>query len=128
MIFAVIAFINLAIFLYRDEHKRTNDYLKFMLIIVLLANMGYLALAISSTLSEALLANKICYLGGYFLPPITTACICTLCNIKLSKGVKYLCVAFSTFVYGLVLTTGYWDFYYKSASLGREFDAATVVK
>ena len=49
--------------LIRDKDVRLN----LLFVSVLLCNIGYFALSISSTLEEALLANRIAYLGSVFL-------------------------------------------------------------
>lgn len=123
---AILAFLNLAVFLCRDNEKKTSYYLKLLLIIECVANFGYLALGISTTLEEAILANKITYLGGCFMPPIMAFCMCSLCNIRLKRWIKCVCVFFSTAVYAMVLSTGYSDFYYSSICLGKAHDATAL--
>lgn len=123
----ILSFLNLAVFIYRDNDKKTSYYLKVLLIIVCLANFGYLALGVSSTLEEAILANKITYLGGCFMPPIMAACMCSLCNIKLKRWIKCICILFSAAVYAMVLSTGFSNFYYLSIRMGRVHDATALI-
>lgn len=78
----ILSVINLAIVIYRDDAKKTNSYLRILLTIACVANLGYLALGVSTTLEEAILANKISYIGGCFMPPIMLESMCSLCNIK----------------------------------------------
>ena len=100
---AVLAFINLAVFLYRDNDKKTSYYLKILLIIVCLANFGYLAVGMSRTLEEAILANKITYLGGCFMPPIMAYYMCLICNIKVKRWVKCFSLLFYHQIFCLFL-------------------------
>lgn len=122
------ALLNMAVFFYRDEEKKTNYYVRLLLLIICLANFGYLALGTSTTLREAILAKKITYFGGCFLPPIMAACMCSLCNIKIKGGVKCGCILYSALVYVMVMTIGFTDFYYKSVSMGNVFDATALVR
>lgn len=124
---AILAFLNLVVFIYRDNGKKTSYYLKILLIIQCVANFGYLALGVSRTLEEAILANKITYLGGCFMPPIMAYYMCSLCNIKLKRWVKSFCFLFSVAVYAMVLSTGFSNFYYSSIRMGKVHDATALV-
>ncbi|MDD6811524.1 MAG: HD domain-containing protein [Lachnospiraceae bacterium] len=124
---AILSFLNLAVFIFRDNEKKTNYYIKILLIVVCVANLGYLALGVSSTLEEAVLAKKITYLGGCFLPPIIAVCMCSICNIKLKHWLRCLCIFFSAMVYVMVLTAGFSNFYYSSIRMGKVYDATALI-
>lgn len=126
LIMAVLAFINMFVFFYRENDKKTDYYIKLLFILICAANLGYLALGVSQTLEEAVLANKITYLGGCFMPPVMAACMCALCNIKLPHWVEIVCMSFSVFVYCMVLTTGFSDFYYSGMELSKVYDATSL--
>ena len=123
---AVLALVNLGIFIYRDDEKKSHYYSRLMLTISCVANLGYLALGVSSTLEEAILANKITYLGGCFLTPIMAACMCSLCNIKINRWLRCGCILYSVAVYIMVLFTGFTDFYYQSIELAKVYDATAL--
>lgn len=127
LVSVLLSLLNLALFIYTDDGKKLHYYSRLMLTIICIANLGYLALGVSSNLEEAILANKITYLGGCFLPPTMAACMCSICNIRIERWLKCICISFSTAVYTMVLFTGYSDLYYKSIKLGKVFDA-TVLK
>ncbi|MBQ2437049.1 MAG: hypothetical protein II265_03045, partial [Clostridia bacterium] len=82
-------------------------------LLMLISCLGYLAGAISSTVSEAILANKIIYVGGCFVPPVLFFLICAVCNLKLKGWIKNSLYAFSLLVYIMVLSTGFSEIYYK---------------
>lgn len=123
----ILSVINLAIVIYRDDAKKTNSYLRILLTIACVANLGYLALGVSTTLEEAILANKISYIGGCFMPPIMLECMCSLCNIKIRRWAKCTSMLFSALVYAMVLFTGFSDFYYQSVQLENVYDATTII-
>ena len=125
-IMALLSFINLSIFIYRDSNKKMGFYMRLLLIIQCVANFGYLALGMSSTLSEAILANKITYLGGCFMPPIMAYFLCALCNIEIKKWIKCASFLFSVFVYSMVLSTGFNNFYYSSIRMERGHGATAL--
>lgn len=125
---AITAIVNLIVFMCRDDNRKTiYNYMRTLFIIFCIVNLGYVALGVSTSLNEALLAKKIIYLGGCFMPPIMACCICALCNIDLKVWIKKLCYLFSAVVYGMVLTAGYSDLYYKNIELGKVYDATMVV-
>lgn len=84
-----------------------------MFLLMVLSSLGYLTSALSTTTSEAVLANKIIYLGGCFVPPVLFFSICAVCNLKIKGWCKNLLYIFSLFVYFMVLSTGFSEIYYK---------------
>ncbi len=124
---AMLAMVNLAVFILHEDEKKSHYYTRLLLTIMSLANLGYLALGVSNSLEEAILANKITYIGGCFLPPVLAACICSLCNIKIHRMIRFGGILFSSIVYGLVLLTGYTDIYYSDIKLGKVYDASALV-
>ena len=123
---AAITTVAFLFFIYEYENRKTNYYYLVLIMLMMVANAGYLAVALSKTLEEAILANKILYLGGCFVQPVTLFLICTLSNYKLKPWMKYLNYGFSTFVYGMVLTIGYSDLYYKEVYL-KSYKDVTVI-
>lgn len=93
-----------------------------------ISNFAFLALALSSNLQEAILANKILYIGGCFIPLLYCFIISDICNIKLPKPVVILMSVFSMIVYIFVLTIGYSDLYYKSVSLTKSGNVSVLIK
>ena len=127
IITSVLALVNLVVLVYTYENKKANYYFMLSMIVMALSNCGYLAVALSSELNEAILANKIGYLGGCFIPLITLFLICTICNYSLPGWLRYILYGLSFCVYSLVLTIGYTDWYYKDLSLGKLGDATVLL-
>lgn len=123
---AAIATITFLFFICEYENRKTNYYYLVLIMLMMLANAGYLAVAVSKTLEEAILANKILYIGGCFVQPVTLLLICTLANYKLKPWMKYLNYGFSVFVYAMALTVGYSDLYYKEVYL-KTYKDVTVI-
>lgn len=125
---AILACVNMVVFTSRDDSKKkVYNYLKILFIIFCVANLGYVALGVSSSLSEAVLAKKITYLGGCFIPPTMAYCLCSICNINLKRWIEWLGYLFSAVVYGMVLSAGFSDLYYKDMKLGKVYDATALV-
>ena len=123
---AILTLIGLIVLMCSYELKKLNHYSVIVQLLMTLANGGYLALALSKTVSEAVLANKLCYLGGCFIPPLWLLLICTVCNFKLKRFTKILMYAYSFFVYAMVLSIGYSDFYYDEIFL-EQYKGATIL-
>lgn len=97
-----------------------------MAVLMALANGGYLSIAISTSLQEAVLANKIVYLGGCFVPPVLLFSICVICNYNVADWLRSLLYTYSFFVYAMVLTIGFRDFYYSEVFLDKLGNATVL--
>ena len=70
--------------------RRMNYYFSFIHFAFFLANCGYLGLALSTNLEQALTANKATYIGGCFATPIMFFAICYVCNYRVGKWVRLI--------------------------------------
>lgn len=95
---------------------------------VFIVNTGYLTLAISTTLEEALLANRIAYLGSAMLPLTMLMIIKDSCNIKFPKFFTSSLVLVSIVVFLIAASPGYLDIYYKSVSIETINGMTVLVK
>ena len=126
-VLAVLALINLVIFLFSMDEKKLNYYCVMISLVFVLSNWGYLALTISGNLQEAILAKKVTYLGGCFLPLLILFVVCALCNFHIAKWLQMFLFMFSFAIYAMVLTIGYNDFYYTNISLDTIGNATVIV-
>ena len=94
---------------------------------VFVVNGGYLTLSLSTSLSEALLANRIAYLGSVFLPLAMLMIISNACNMKPSRLAVGALSVFSFFTFLIAASPGYSDIYYKSVSVA-EINGITVLE
>lgn len=102
-------------FVCSKERNSMNFY--FLLMILALSDAGYLALALSKTLDEAILANKLTYLSGIFMPMLIFMTICEVCHVELRKSVIAIMYIIQFLIYGCVATIGYSPIYYESVEL-----------
>ena len=90
--------------------KSVNVYTVILTSVIAIGNGGYYALAMSTNLQEALLANKIAYVIGVFAPITIFFSICNLCRITISKRVSTVLFSIQVFFkrfmnfYGLSFT------------------------
>ena len=87
-VITVIAVIMLCI--YCAIIKKKNLWMILLFSSIIVVNIGYLVLAISEDLEEALLANRIAYLGSVFLPMAMLMIIINACNISYKKFLPFV--------------------------------------
>ena len=97
--------------------RKKNPWMLFLFISVVVVNLGYFALSISNTLEEALLANRISYLGSVFLPLCMLMAILDVCHVQYRKIIPSLLITISIAVFLLAASPGYLDCYYSEVSL-----------
>ncbi len=83
---------------------------------VFIVNTGYFALSISKNLEEALLANRIAYLGSVFLPMSMFMIIMNVCELQYKKILPGFLLFLSIIVFLVAASPGYLDIYYKEVS------------
>ena len=113
IITALLVLINFMALIFIVEGKKINYYFTIMFLLMVISSLGYLAGAMASTVSEAILANKIIYVGGCFVPPVLLLSICAVCNLNIKSWLKNSLYVFSLLVYLMVLSTGFSEIYYK---------------
>ncbi|MBE6810254.1 MAG: hypothetical protein E7521_04255 [Ruminococcaceae bacterium] len=84
---------------------------------ICVVNVGYFALSISKTLDEALLANRIAYLGSVFLPISMLLIILNATDLHHPKWLWIPLVCLGAVVFFVAASPGYLDIYYKEVSL-----------
>lgn len=94
---------------------------------VLVVNIGYLSLSISKSLEEALLANRISYLGSVFLPMSMLMIILNVTRANYKKWFPGLLLIISIAVFLVAASPGYLDIYYKEVFL-ETINGVTILK
>lgn len=100
---------------------RRNLCQNLMALTLVFSSAGYIALGMSTNLEEALIAQKIVYTGGCFIPLLYFLTVANICRIDLKKKVMVPLIVFQLALFGLVCTAGYSQIYYKEASLSSQY-------
>lgn len=108
--------------------RKKENWLIWLYFSVFIANLGYFTLAISTTLEEALLANRLAYLGSVFLPLFMLMTIMKVCNVHCAKYGMGALLGGSSIVFLIVASQGYCDLYYREVSLTFVNGMAKLVK
>ena len=83
---------------------------------VLVVNIGYTFLSVSTCLEAALWANRVSYLGSVFLPFAMLMIILTVTNTRCKKWISAALFALATLVFLIAGSPGILDIYYKEVS------------
>jgi len=116
----VLSIINIGI-LMAINAKRHIPFYTTMFQVMTIQIGGHLFLAYSTNVQEAILANKIAYVGASFVPMLFFLGELSLCNIKVSKKLHIILFSISATVLGFALTAGQSDIFYKSVTLIENF-------
>ena len=122
----ILTILSFLVVWYEYQNRKTSYYYLVVNIIMMISNAGYLAVALSTNVEEAILANKVLYLGSCFVPPVLLSLICTLINYKMRMWMRCLLYGTSVIIYGMVLTIGYSDLYYKDVYLKTYRDVSVI--
>ena len=129
IIYAIVTVISLLLLIsYCGILKKRDIWLTMLYIAVFIVNAGYLSLSVSKTVEEALLANRISYLGSAFLPLCMLMTIVNVCKIKWSRVFAAILIPVSCAMFIITATPGYLDCYYKSVTLSFENGLTTLIK
>lgn len=119
IIYAVLAFLSLCLIgVYFLLTKAPREpWFILLYVAVFVVNAGYLALSVSKNLEEALLANRIAYLGSVFLPLCMLMIILSSCGFRPRRSMIFTLSAISILIFLLAASGGYLPLYYREVSL-----------
>ena len=108
------------IILMRVQPKSVNAFYPSTFYAIMITNFGFLFQAMSTNLQEALLANKIVFVGGTYLPIFVFMALASLCHFKVPNALRILMFSISGIIFLTVIGSGYTDILYRSAELVSE--------
>ncbi|MCF0220705.1 MAG: HD domain-containing protein [Fibrobacter sp.] len=112
----IISFVNIGLLMVVNS-KRSTSYFTAMFYVITIQLAGHVFLALSSNIEEAILANKMAYIGAVFIPALFFLGELTICNIKPPRAVRIGIFSFSTIVLCFAFTAGFSDIFYESVTL-----------
>lgn len=110
------------------QRIRQNINIMMTLLAVLCANAGYLAIAVSENVKQALIGSAFCYLGECFLPMFIFYIGADLCGVKIGNALKSVFTVVCALVFVLACTPLYSGVYYKNVTLSHHLGATYLVK
>ena len=112
------------LFLFKEKEK----WLRYLFLSVATVNLGYFLLALSKTVPQALMANRLSYLGSVFLPLTMLMSILQVCGIAHKRWATYALLGLGGMVFLIAASPGILPIYYKEVSLGFLNGATILVK
>ncbi len=94
--------------------KRKYLWILLLFVSVIVVNAGYLAFSLASSVSEALLANRISYFGNVYMLLFLLLTIVNACGINYRKASIIFLFAVSSIMFLFSGTQGYLDLFYKN--------------
>ena len=118
ILYGVVAALSLGLLIgYCALIRQKNLWMLLVFLSVFVVNLGYFSLAISRTLSEALLANRLSYLGSVFLPLCMLMVILEACRLARPKWFLTLLLCISIAMFLVAASPGYLTCYYQEVTL-----------
>ena len=108
--------------------RKNKAWLVMLFSSVLVVNIGYTFLAMSTSLTMALWANRVAYLGSVFLPLAMLMIILDVTGTKYPKWLRGPLGILSIIVFLIAASPGILPIYYKEVSLAVVNGVSTLVK
>ncbi|WP_290763526.1 HD domain-containing phosphohydrolase [Fibrobacter sp. UBA4297] len=109
----VLSAVNLAVLSLRFQNQR-NNYIYYAFYAILVANFGHWLLGFSESVEGAVIANKVNYLGGSFLPMFMFFALLKVCKMDIPRWLNLALIAMSFTICALAMTVGYFPAYYET--------------
>ena len=87
-------------------NKRLDANMTAFYLLIPIINLAFFMLYHHHETDSAIVALKIIYIGGCYLPWVTTMCVMSLCRIPVSRSVRICTLLVNTAVYFAVLSIG----------------------
>lgn len=110
--FALLLFIG-----YCCTIRKKNRWMLLLFSSVLIVNVGYFALSVSKSLGEALLANRIAYLGSVFLPLSMLMIVLEALGGRYPKWLPAALIFVNLGMFFVAASPGYLSIYYQDVSI-----------
>ncbi len=129
MIYGVAAVLSLLLLIgYCCIVKKKDPWYLLLFTSILIVNTGYFALSISRGLGEALLANRLSYLGSVFLPLSMWMIIINVTHIRYRKWLPCVLLGLAAVMFLIAASPGYLPIYYREVSFTVINGVGTLVK
>ena len=117
-LYGIVAALALLLFIgYCALIRQKNLWMLLVYLSVFIVNLGYFSLSISHTLEEALLANRLSYLGSVFLPLCMLMVIWEVCRLSRPRWLLPLLLCISIAMFLVTASPGFLTCYYQEVSL-----------
>ncbi len=109
-----------------DVKNSISQYITILTLVV--SNLGFFFVCISTTVEEAVVAQKMTYFAGCFLPVFYFLLVLEICHITIPRVLDVILLLIQCVVYGMVCNIGKNDLFYKSVSLSVQNGNGILVR
>lgn len=124
ILMSAISVVNLGVLLTVFYRKRLMMDFVAIFCFIVVANIAYLLMAISTTVDGVVVANKACFLSACVLPLLEFLIAQKLCKFKFPLWGELLLAILSLVVFAFSCTVGHSDIFYKSIEYTQVHGAA----
>ena len=97
--------------------KKKEFWLTMLYICVAVVNLGYLLLSVSNSVTFAIIANDIAYLGSVFLPFFMLMMVLRFCGMKRPRPLMITLVTIGIVMLGITTSPGILPIYYSTVDI-----------
>lgn len=108
--------------------RKNRVWLVVLFISVLVVNIGYTVLSLSTSLEMALMANRLAYLGSVFLPLSMLLIILQVTHTPYGRRLPCVLLGIAIVIFLIAASPGILDIYYKEVSFAVVNGVSTLVK
>lgn len=98
-----------------DVKNSVSQYITLLILVI--SNLGFYFVSTSATVEEAIVAQKMTYVAGCFLPVFYLFLVFEICHIEIPKLLNVILLTIQCVIFGLSCTIGKSEVFYKTASL-----------
>ncbi len=102
-----------------DLRQSVTQYIT--LLVATASSLGFYFISVSTSIEEAIVAQKIAYFGGMFLPVFYFFLILEICHVKIHNIVSAILMLIQCVLYGFVCTIGRGTLFYKETSIYTKY-------
>jgi len=113
---------------YCRQIRDKNCWFVLLFSSVPVVNAGYFWMSVSASLEQALMANRVAYLGSVLLPLSMLMIILNVTNTRYGKWLPRILFAIAAVVFFVVASPGILDIYYREVSFEIRNGVSTLVK
>lgn len=113
----LISIVELILLIAVYENSHHNIPQAMILVLIAFTNLGYSILIIAKGVDSAILANKIAYVGGVWIPLCVFMTVSRLCDMKFKIHLGGILSVFNLLVFLLAMTQGYSEIFYKTSGI-----------
>ena len=129
IVYCAMAFLSLLLLVgYTLLEKQHNRQLMALFTCVAAANCGYLFISLSRTLTGAMMANRLSYMGSAYSIMVLLMIIMDVCHTNKKKWINYLLLGISTTAFLLAASGDWFGLYYKAVGIETVNDVTKLVK